>query len=100
MGQEELLNYDDAAAFYFCASVLACICIPWTWSRIKSYIYGNTAGLFPKVEKFKKVVYVNNTLTEEKLKRMEAFEQAKSKKNTKWNTFSLVTLSFLWILFF
>lgn len=45
--QDDLLNYDDTAAYYFGATVLACAIIPWTYSWVRWYIYGTKEDNFP-----------------------------------------------------
>lgn len=101
-GQEELLNYDDAAAMYFCVACLACTVIPWTWSWIRSLVWGDVSSKFPKFDTLtkKRIVYINNTFTEEHRKRMETYEQSKRAKNKKWNVISITTLAILWLALF
>lgn len=95
--QEELLNYDDSASYYFGATVLLCILIPWTWTWIKYYIWGASANLFPE-KSFKDgstYRYCRNGVMETNLGRIEALEAKCLKKNR--NFLKLGMLGLLWV---
>ena len=40
--EEDMLEYDDSAFFYFSISILTAILLPFTWSLLKSIIWGDT----------------------------------------------------------
>jgi hypothetical protein len=60
---EELLNYDDQAAYYFGATALCCVVVPWTYNVVKSAIWGNREDNFQaktKLGKESTICRVNN----------------------------------------
>ncbi|CAD7933846.1 unnamed protein product [Amoebophrya sp. A120] len=101
-GPDDILNYDNSAAYYFGATVLACIVLPWSWLWIRHLIWGASVSSFPKkTHKFFSVLrYVNNKVTQQNLERIELFEAKKLAKNRNWTIAKLITLGFCWILWF
>ena len=39
--EEDMLEYDDGAFYYFSIAILSAILIPFTWGLIKSIIWGD-----------------------------------------------------------
>ena len=87
--QEELLNYDDQASFYFLATVLSCIVFPWTYRMVK--------GLFVSPEeeyhfrpKTPKDGYINrycrNQPMGDVLQRVKNINAANAAKQRTWYT--------------
>ncbi len=98
--QEELLNYDDGASYFFGVTVLSCIVIPWTWTWVRFYIWGAKVGHFPKTTRknFSPIQYVKNTLTEINLRSIEAVQAKAEARYKRWNAFKLVVLGICWLL--
>lgn len=100
--QEELLNYDDSASYYFGSTVLICILLPWTWSWIRYKVWGIAANVFPE-RTFKDSLllrYCRNGPMEANLARIEIMERKERKKNKGLNTFKIGLLVFMWLCWF
>jgi len=98
--QEDLLNYDDAASYYFMATVLACVVLPWSYLWIRYLVWGEAVNDFKQYDSQKRrIVYVRNGVTEANVERIEKVQQAKVARNKQWNTLSLALLSFAWLAF-
>ena len=40
--EEDMLEYDDSAFYYFSISILTAVLLPFTWNLMKSMIWGDT----------------------------------------------------------
>lgn len=99
--QEDLLNYDDSAAYYFVATVLLVIVLPWTWRLISNALFGEKIIDFPaKTKAGTKIRYCHNDpmmkLQARIEKEHERQRQLKTRTLMLWN----VLLVFLWVLLF
>ncbi len=39
--EEDMLEYDDSAFYYFSMALLTCICVPFTYFTVKMIIFGD-----------------------------------------------------------
>ncbi|CAD7933494.1 unnamed protein product [Amoebophrya sp. A25] len=98
--QEELLNYDSTAAYYFGATVLLCFLLPWTYAWVNFFLYGSISpASFPKKtpKLMSAIKYCRNQPMVENLGRIEAFASKKMGKAKRWYMLKLAVLGMMWL---
>ena len=89
--EEDMLEYDDSAFYYFSISLLTFVLVPLTWSLFRSIVWGDIT-----IESFKSACQCSRCLAMIKIKKNQARKQA----FTGSFYFKLMVAAFLWYIWF